>query len=99
MANQNGELKVVIALKDGKASVGIQAPECDPVFFGHKGDLAVVLGAVPGDVDKARKRWEETKLNPECETPLPSQAKPAAPTGATSRSGGSSAPDSQPPMF
>lgn len=99
MANQNGELKVVIALKDGNASVGIQAPECDPVFFGHKGDLDAVLGVVPDFVDVARKRWKKTKLNPECETPLPSQAKPAAPTGATSRPRGSSAPDSQPPMF
>jgi len=98
MANQNGELKVVIALKDGNASVGVQAPECDPVFFGHKGDLVVVLGAVPGDVDKARKRWEETKLNPDCKTPLPSQAKPA-PSLQPARSGGSSAPKSQPPMF
>lgn len=98
MANQNGELKVVIALKDGNASVGIQAPECDPVFFGHKGDLDAVLGVVPDFVNVARKRWKKTKLNPECESPLPSQAKPAAPPKA-SRSGGSSAPDSQPPMF
>jgi len=98
MANQNGELKVVIALKDGKASVGVQAPECDPVFFGHKGDLAAVLSVVPGFVDVAKKRWEKTKLNPDCETPLPSQEKPAAPARvATSR--GSPAPKSQPPMF
>ncbi|GAH86864.1 unnamed protein product, partial [marine sediment metagenome] len=31
MKNQNGDLRVVIDLKDGKASVGIQAPECDPL--------------------------------------------------------------------
>jgi sRNA-binding carbon storage regulator CsrA len=30
------ELKVVISLKGDKASVGIQAPECDPVFFALK---------------------------------------------------------------
>lgn len=98
MKNLNGDLRVVIDLKDGKASVGIQAPECDPVFFAHKGDLAAVLGVVEDFVDVARKRWEKTKLNPECETPLPSQAKPAAPPRAA-RSGGSSAPKSQPPMF
>ncbi len=99
MANTNGELKVVIALKDGQASVGVQAPECDPVFFGHKGGLAAVLGAVPGFVNKAKKRWEKTKLNPECESPLPSQEKPATPPRATSPSRGKPQPDSQPPMF
>jgi hypothetical protein len=26
------ELKVVISLRDSEAAVGVQAPECDPVF-------------------------------------------------------------------
>ena len=78
MSGQNGELKLVISLKGGKAQVGVQAPECDPVFFGLEGDLSAVLSGVPGFVEEARRRWETSKLYPECETPLPSQAEAAA---------------------
>ncbi|TET13848.1 MAG: hypothetical protein E3J81_07815 [Dehalococcoidia bacterium] len=98
MKNQNGDLRVVIDLKDGKASVGIQAPECDPLFFAHQGNLAAVLGVVPDFVDVARKRWEKTKLNPDCKSPLPSQEKPPTPPKAP-RSGGKPAPTGQTPMF
>ena len=101
MNQKNGELKVVIALREGKASVGVQAPECDPAFFMHKGDLTTVLGAIPGDVDKAKKRWEKDKLNPKWEGPLPSQEKPPAPAAAASSSGSRTKPASQdqPLMF
>lgn len=100
MSGQNGELKLVISLKGGKASVGVQAPECDPVFFGLEGDLGAILSGVPGFVEEARRRWETNKLYPECETPLPSQAKPAAPARAsTAPRGRSTAQSDQPPMF
>ncbi len=72
------ELKVVISLKGDKASVGVQMPECDPVLFSLEGDLKTALKAVPKFVEEAKTRWETSKLNPKCETPLPSQAKPAA---------------------
>lgn len=97
MSGLNGDLKLVISLKGGRASVGVQAPECDPLFFGIEGDLGVVLNGVPGFVEEARRRWETNKLNPECETPLPSQAAPPAP--AAPRSRGKPAPSDQPPMF
>jgi hypothetical protein len=72
------ELKVVISLKGTKASVGVQAPGCDPAFFNLEGDLKTALKAVPKFVEEAKTHWETSKLNPKCETPLPSQAKPAA---------------------
>ena len=101
MGGKNGELKLVISLKGGKASVGIQAPECDPLFFGLEGDLPAVLGGVPGFVEEARRRWETSKLNPECESPLPSQAKPAAPARTTTatRSRAKPAQTDKPPLF
>jgi hypothetical protein len=98
----NGELKVVISLRGEKASVGVQAPECDPIFFNINGDLKVTLKAVPGFVQEAKTRWETSKLNPKCESELPSQAEAKArastPTriATTSRTQKSGA---QPPMF
>ena len=80
------ELKVVISLKESKAAVGVQAPECDPVFFGLQGDLQAALNTVPEFVEQAKTRWETSRLYPKCETPLPSQEKTAATTSRVSSS-------------
>jgi len=95
------EMKVVVSLKGDKASVGVQAPECDPVFFALEGTLETTLEAVPGFVEEAKTRWENSKLNPKCETPLPSQTQPAVTpsrSSATSRSQ-KQATKAQPSMF
>ena len=76
----NGEIKIVIELKGTRASVGVQAPECDPVFYTAEGKLKAVLTQVPGFVAGAQERWQTAKLNPKCESPLPSQEKPAPST-------------------
>ena len=95
------ELKVVISLKGDKASVGVQAPECDPAFFNLEGDLKTALKAVPKFVEEAKTRWETSKQYPKCETPLPSQAKPAAAPSRVSAGSRSQkeAPKPQPSMF
>jgi len=80
----SNELKVVISLKEGKAAVGVQAPECDPVFFELEGDLQTTLKAVPKFVEESKTRWETSKLYPKCETPLPSQEQPVATTSRAS---------------
>ena len=80
------ELKLVISLKENKASVGVQAPECDPVFFGLEGDLRTTLKAVPKFVEEAKTHWETSRLYPKCETPLPSQAQPATTSRASTAS-------------
>jgi len=95
-------LKVVISFKGNKASVGVQAPECDPVFSTLEGDLKAALKAVPGFVSEAKTRWETSKLNPKCESPLPSQEKPAPTTSrvsTSSRAPKPAAPKTQPAMF
>ena len=78
------EIKIVIALKGTAASVGVQAPECDPVFSTLEGDLPAVLERVPALVDDARVRWGLSPRNPKCETKL--EPRPAAPAVTTARS-------------
>ncbi|MFB0559507.1 MAG: hypothetical protein ACETVS_03125 [Dehalococcoidales bacterium] len=94
-------LKIVIVLKGETASVGVQSPECDPALFSLQGDLRATLKAVPGFVKEAKTRWEASKLNPECETPLPSQAEPVATTSrsSTGSRSQSTTPKVQPTMF
>jgi len=100
-SEKKDELKLVISLKGDKASVGIRAPECDPAFFSLDGDLKAVLKAVPKLVEEAKTRWEASKLNPKCESPLPSQEKPPAVTrtATTSRVQKPPQPKLQPTMF
>ena len=59
------ELKIVISLRNGRGSVGIQAPDRDPVFFVFEGDLEQALERVPGLVSEARERWERNPRYPE----------------------------------
>ena len=42
----SAEIKVVISLKDGRGFVGIQSPNCDPVFTTLEGDLEAALERV-----------------------------------------------------
>lgn len=92
-------LKVVIAVRDGRASVGVQAPDCDPVFTTVEGDLAAALERVRGLVEEARARWEAAPRYPRCERPLPAPA-PAAPAPARQQARASSpAASPQPRMF
>jgi hypothetical protein len=78
------ELKIVIAVKGTVASVGIQAPECDPVFSMVEGDLPAVLESVPGLVEEARRRWDSNPRYSKCETKFEPQ--PAAQVTAPARS-------------
>ncbi|GAI45126.1 unnamed protein product, partial [marine sediment metagenome] len=70
------ELKVVIIIRDNRMMLGVQSPDCDPVYETLEGTLAAALKRVPKLVEEAKTRWETSKLNPKCETPLPSQAQP-----------------------
>lgn len=73
------EIKVVIVLKDNRGSVGVQSPECDPVFVAFEGDLGAALQRVPGLVEEAQRQWEGTPRYPKCENlPPPPQPQPVA---------------------
>lgn len=71
------EVKIVITLKEQAASVGVQKPECDPVFSRVEGDLLAVLESIPGLVEEAQRSWDSNPRNPKCETDLTPPSPPA----------------------
>jgi len=93
-AKPANELKVVIIMRDNRIMLGVQSPDCDPVYETLEGTLAAALKRVPKLVEEAKARWETSKLNPKCETPLP-QEQPAV----TSRPQKAAASKAQPTMF
>ena len=70
------EVKIVITLKGNMASIGVQKPDCDPVFSRVEGDLPAVLESVPQLVEEAQRSWDSSPRYPKCETPLLSQSPP-----------------------
>lgn len=65
------EMKVVIVMKADRILLGVQAPDCDPVYTTLKGDLAKALKKVPGLVAEAKQKWETTPQNPKANLPEP----------------------------
>ena len=72
------ELKVVIILKSNRAMVGIQSPNCDPVFSTFEGDLDAALSQVPALVESANAQWNAHPRYPKANLPEP----PPSPTPA-----------------
>ena len=79
------EIKIVIVLKENRGSVGIQSPECDPVFATFEGDLRAALEKVPGMVEEANRRWDSNPRYPKCQSPLPQTPQPAPARPATTQ--------------
>jgi len=63
-------LKIVVTYKEGKATVGISKPDCDPKLSMVTGILGEVLMQVPELVDQAEAAWAENPRYPKCETDL-----------------------------
>ena len=81
------EFKVVIILKDNRAMLGVQSPDCDPLYKTMEGDLAAVLQVVPALVADAKLQWAAAPRYPKADLP-----KPVAPaTPATTPAAGKSA--------
>ncbi len=91
------ELKVVIILKASRAMLGVQSPDCDPVYKTMEGDLAAVLQVVPILVADAKLKWAAAPRYPKADLP-----KPVAPatttTSAVSKPAAKAAP-AQPKFF
>ena len=79
----SNELKVVIVLKDDKIMLGVQSPDCDPVYTTLKGTLAAALKRVPKLVDEAKQKWTASPRNPAANLPTP--APPPARTPAAQK--------------
>lgn len=90
------EMKIVIVQKDDKFMLGVQSPECDPVYDTMGGTLAAALKKVPALVSKAKRQWEANPRYPKADLPEP----PPSPTPA--RTTAASQPAKKPaqkPMF
>ena len=75
------ELKVVVSIKGGRATIGVQQPKSDPhieSFDGH--DLWGLAQEVPAVTERARARWDD-------EPRYPAHVKPAPPARRQSRRG------------
>ncbi len=92
-----GELKIVIILKANRAMVGVQSPDCDPVYKTMEGDLAAVMQVVPVLVADAKLQWAAAPRYPKADLPKP-VAPAATPTSAVSKSAAKAAP-AQPKFF
>ena len=69
---QSEELKVVVSIKGGRATIGVQRPSADPhieTFDGH--DLSGLAEEVPAVTERAKARWEDTPKHPAYERPAP----------------------------
>jgi len=93
------EMKIVITLRENRGSIGIQSPDCDPVFCTFEGNLEQALERVPELVSQARQRWDSNPRYPRCEHPLPPQTAPAQPERTTRPQQRQTTTASQPRMF
>ncbi|MDO8715251.1 MAG: hypothetical protein Q7J73_00305 [Dehalococcoidales bacterium] len=92
-----GELKIVIILKANRAMLGVQSPDCDPVYKTMEGDLAAVMQVVPVLVADAKLQWTAAPRYPKADLPKP-VAPVTTPTSAVSKSAAKAAP-AQPKFF
>ena len=82
------DLKVVVAIKGGRATIGVQRPESDPhIESFDDGDLAGLTDEVPAVVERARAGWEESPKHP-------AHVRPAPPARSRNRRGQGPAQDS-----
>ena len=66
------ELKVVVSIKGGRATIGVQRPSSDPHIesFDDR-DLSGLAQEVPAVVERAKARWEDEPRYPAHERPAP----------------------------
>ena len=73
----SGELKVVVSIKEGRATIGVQQPSSDPhieSFNDH--DLPKLTQEVSAVVERAKAKWEESPKHPTYERPAPPARRP-----------------------
>ena len=69
---QSDDLKVVLSIKGGRATIGVQRPSADAhIETFEDGDLTALAQVVPAVTERARAIWEETPKHPAHERPAP----------------------------
>ena len=67
------DLKVVVSIKGGRATIGVQQPSSDPhIESFDDGDLAGLTQEALAVVERARAKWEDEPKYPAHERPAPS---------------------------
>ena len=66
------DLKVVVSIKGGRATIGVQQPSSDPHIetFDDR-DLAGLAQEVSAVIERARAKWEDEPKHPAHERPAP----------------------------
>lgn len=67
----SNEIKVVIIMKAENIMLGVQSPDCDPVYKTMKGTMAEALQQVPALIKKAKQKWAANPRNPKANLPEP----------------------------
>ena len=66
------DLKVVVSIKGGRATIGVQQPSSDPYIESFDdADLSGLTQEVPAVIERARAKWEEEPKYPAHERPAP----------------------------
>ena len=71
-AGQPEDLKVVLSIKGGRTTIGVQRPSSDPhIETFDDGDLAGLSQEVLPVIERARAKWEDEPRHPAHERPAP----------------------------
>ena len=66
------DLKVVVSIKGGRATIGVQRPASDPhIESFDDADLSRLNQEIPAVIERARARWEDEPKHPAHERPAP----------------------------
>ena len=69
---QPEDLKVVVSIKGGRATIGVQQPSSDPhIESFDDAELSGLAQEVPAVIERARARWEDEPKHPAHERPAP----------------------------
>ena len=83
--NTPEDLKVVVSIKGGRATIGVQQPSSDPHIESFDDqDVSGLTDALPAVIERARARWED-------EPKHPAHVRPAPPARRRARRGQGSA--------
>ena len=70
------EFKVIIIMKADSLLLGVQSPDCDPVYKTFKGTMADALQQTPALIEEAKQKWATNPRYPKANLPEPPPAPP-----------------------
>ena len=95
----SAQVKIVIVLKEGKSSVGIQSPGCDPHISIVEGGIEPALERVPSLVKQAQEKWAQSPQNPKTDIAIAPPSPPARAPSPASSATKTAQPKDQPSFF